>query len=490
MHHLIRTIRAAGLTLAMTTVAMAAQAASLEGAAQASGATQLSSIEISGAGRWFQFGQAPAPGQPWPQFDVSRYVSSIHFDSASARVQITRLQTIDPDRARPAPVEQKVDQYVSGKLAWNLGVGTANATPTPQPAAVEERQAEIWSTPQGFIKAALANQATSKPLKDGVEVSFTVAGKYRYVGYINTQDQVERVRTWIDNPVLGDTLVETSFDAYTNYNGVSFPAHIVRTQGGFRVLDIAVSDVKANTAWAQTVPDSIAQGALPPVSVAVNKLADGVYYLTGGTHHSVAIEQRDHIVLIEAPLNEARSLAVIDKIKETIPGKPIKYLINTHAHFDHSGGLRTLVAQGATIVTHQGNMAYYKEVWANAHKLSPDLLAQKPRAPHFEAFNTKHVLSDGHRKIEVYPIQGNTHNDAFALVYLPAEKILVEVDAYTPLAPNAQPPASPNPYAVNLEDNIDRLKLDVNQIAALHGPGVVKLSDLRSYNGRSKVAAN
>lgn len=489
MHRLINQAGRALALFTLSAVALAAQAASLEGAAQALGASQIQSIEFSGAGRWFQFGQAPAPDLPWPQFDVSRYVASIHYDSASARVQINRLQTVEHDRARPAPVEQKVDQYVSGKLAWNQGVAPAAANVTPQAAAVEERAAEIWATPQGFVKAALANQATSKPVKGGVEVSFTVAGKYRYVGFINEQDRVERVKTWIDNPVLGDTLVETSFDAYTNYGGVTFPSHIVRTQGGFRVLDIAVGEVKANSTAAQKVPDSIAQGVLPPVTVSVNKLADGVFYLTGGTHHSVAIEQRNHIVLLEAPLNEARSLAVIDKVKETIPGKRIKYVVNTHAHFDHSGGLRTLVDEGATVVTHQGNVPYYKAAWSNAHALSPDRLAKSRKVARFDAFNSKHVLSDGHRKIEIYPIAGNTHNDAFALIYLPAEKILVEVDAYTPLAGNAKPPATPNPYAVNLEDNIDKLKLNVEQIAALHGPGVVKLSELRAYNA-SKVAGN
>lgn len=489
MHQLINQAARTLALFTLSAVALAAQAASLEGAAQALGASQIQSIEFSGAGRWFQFGQAPAPNLPWPQFDVSRYVASINYDSASARVQINRLQTIDPDRARPVPVEQRVDQYVSGSRAWNVGVAPAAANPTPQVAAVEERAAEIWATPHGFIKAALANQATSKSVKGGLEVSFTVAGKYRYVGFINEQDRVERVRTWIDNPVLGDTLVETSFDAYTSYGGVQFPAHIVRTQGGFRVLDIAVADVKVNSTAPQKVPDSIAQGVLPPVTVAVNKLADGVYYLTGGTHHSVAIDQRDHIVLIEAPLNEARSQAVIDKVKETIPGKRIKYVVNTHAHFDHSGGLRTLVDEGATVVTHQGNVGYYKAAWSNGHAINPDKLAKSRKAARFESFSGKHVLSDGHRRVEIYPIEGNTHNDAFALIYLPAEKILVEVDAYTPLAAGAKPPATPNPYAVNLESNIDKLKLDVAQIAALHGPGVVKLNDLRSYNG-SKVAGN
>ena len=98
--------------------------------------------------------------------------------------------------------------------------------------------------------------------------------------------------------------------------------------------------------------------------------------MKGGSHHSIAIDQRDHIVVVEAPQNEARSAAVIAKVKETIPNKPIRYLVNTHVHFDHSGGLRTYVDEGATIVTHALNKPYYEQAWAAPRTLNPDLLAQ------------------------------------------------------------------------------------------------------------------
>src|SRR5712664_229319 len=202
------------------------------------------------------------------------------------------------------------------------------------------------------------------------------------------------------------------------------------------------------------VPDQVRTFTPPPVTVAVEKLADGVYYLKGGGHHSVAIDQRDHIVVVEAPLDEARSLAVIAKVKETIPNKPIRSVINTHAHFDHSGGLRTYVAEGATIVTHEMNKPYYEKAWAAPRTLNPDRMAQANKTATFETFTDKHVLTDGRRVIEVHPIVGNGHNDAFAMVYLPAEKILIEVDAWAPAAPNTPPPAAPSPFAVNLYENI------------------------------------
>ncbi len=478
-----KTILRLGASLALSAVALAAQAASLEAAARKLNVDQVQSIEFSGTGRWFQFGQAPAPRLAWPQFDVSRYVASVDYGSAGARVQIQRLQTIDPKRVRPTPIEQQVDQYVSGNVAWNVGVAPAATTATAQPAAMGERQAEIWATPQGFVKAALANKATTNPTsKGGLKVQFTVDGKARWEGTLDAQDQVTAVRTWIDNPVLGDTLVETQFGPYVAVGDTAFPSNLRRSLGGNPVLDIVVNDVKVNATPALIVPDNIASAPVPTVVVSVNKLADGVFYLTGGTHHSVAIEQRDHIVLVEAPLNEARSIALIDKVKETFPGKPIKYLVNTHAHFDHSGGLRTFVAEGSTIVTHQGNVGYYRSVWSKPHGISPDRLATEPKAAKLKGFKDKLVLTDGQRRIEVHALAGNTHNDAFALVYLPAEKILIEVDAYTPLAPNAKAPITPNPYAVNLQATVGKLKIDVAQIAALHGPGVVKLADLQAYN--------
>jgi glyoxylase-like metal-dependent hydrolase (beta-lactamase superfamily II) len=310
-------------------------------------------------------------------------------------------------------------------------------------------------------------------------------GKYRYVGRINANSQVERVQTWIDNTVTGDTPVEITYSDYRDFGGVLFPGRIVRTQGGHPVLELTVSSVTANAAVDIGVPAAVREFKPPAVTVEVEKLANGVYYLKGGSHHSLAIDQRDHIIIVEAPQNEARSEAVIAKAKETIPNKPIRYIVNTHVHFDHSGGLRTYVAEGATVVTHAMNRPYYEQVWAAPRTLNPDRLAQAKATANFETFSDKYVLTDGRRAVEVYAISGSGHNDAYAMVYLPAERILAQVDAYAAPAPNAPPPAAPSPFAINLYDNIERLKLNVRQIAPLHGPGTVTLADLRTAVGRT-----
>jgi glyoxylase-like metal-dependent hydrolase (beta-lactamase superfamily II) len=397
---------------------------------------------------------------------------------------MVRRQTLELPRVRPAPVEQRSIQVVSGTSAWNLAAGAGGGAPTPQPqpAAVEERTMEIWVTPQGFVKAARANNATSEAADGGSTVTFTAGGR-KYVGTINAQNHVEKVQAWIDTPVLGDTLVETTYSDYKDFGGVTFPAHIVRTQGGHPVLDIMVADVKLNPAVDIAVPDQVKSFTPAPTPVNVQKLADGVYYLTGTNAHTIAIDQSDHIIAVEAPTNEARSQAVIAKIKETIPNKPIRYVVNSHVHFDHSGGLRTYVDEGATVVTHEMNKAYFERAWAAPRTINPDRLAQSKKEAKFETVTDKLVLTDRNRSVEIHTIANSGHNDAFLMVYLPKEKILIEGDAFTPAAADAPPPAVPNPYSVNLHENIQRLKLDVRQIAALHGPRVATMADLRTAIG-------
>src|SRR4029077_10084261 len=116
----------------------------------------------------------------------------------------------------------------------------------------------------------------------------------KMVGIINAQNQVERVQTWIDQPIVGDMLVETVYSGYKDFGGVVFPSHIVQSQDGFPTLDLTIASVTANPAVEITVPDNVRTAQPPAVRVDSEKLADGVYYLTGGTHHSLVVEMKDH----------------------------------------------------------------------------------------------------------------------------------------------------------------------------------------------------
>ena len=182
----------------------------------------------------------------------------------------------------------------------------------------------------------------------------------------------------------------------------------------------------------------------------------------------IAIDFKDHIALIESGQNEARALAVIAEAKRLIPNKPIRYVINTHSHIDHSGGLRAFVAEGSTIITHQVNKAYLEKVLSAPHTLNPDKAQLAGKKPVVEAVGDKKVLTDGTASSSCYHLQNFLHHDGMLVAYLPKEKVLLQADGYNPQAATATPPNPPSPYTLSLLDNIQRLKLDVQRIVPVH----------------------
>ena len=487
-----RSTFAAPLAFAIAASLSAQQSGPLDAAASAMGADKIKSLQFTGSGASFTVGQPFEGGGPWPRLDVKSYTAILDYEAGRMRLEIVRtVPSPVPPGIAPFPGEQRQVQALSGNYGWNVPQPPpgAAAPPAPAPASdavVADRKLLLWSTPHGFLKAARANNATTRRAGGGTEVTFTLDGKHRVVGRLDARGQVERVQTWVDNPVLGDMLVETVYSGYQDFGGVMFPSRIVQSQGGHPALDLTISGVQANPSLDLAVPESVAKPASPPtpVQVTAQQVAPGVHYLTGGSHHSVAIEMRDHLVVVEGPQSEARAVAVIAKAKEVVPGKPVKYVVNTHVHFDHSGGLRPFVHEGATVVTHASNRAFYEKAWAAPRTINPDLLSASKKRPTFQTVGERGRLTDGARTIELYRIPSR-HNSGILAAYLPAEKILIQVDLYSPLAPTAAPPATPNPFSIELADSISRLKLDVGQILALHGPRAATLEDLHRAIGRS-----
>jgi len=315
-------------------------------------------------------------------------------------------------------------------------------------------------------------------------VSFTALGKYKVNGTINDRNMVELVTTWIPNPVYGDMLYEMRYTEYRDYAGLKFPAVVHVHQGdpvfnpAHNVMEIKVTSVQANvTVPATAVPDAVMKATAPAVRVDTQKLAEGVWFLGGGSHNSLAVEFRDYVAVVEAPLNEDRSLAVIDAVTKLLPTKPIRYVVNTHHHFDHSSGLRTYLSQGTAIVTHQANRDFYMNVlfYPGSRTLQPDRLAlfypmymTSRRPQRVETVDQQYVMSDGTRTMELHPVTGLQHAQGMLVAYLPKEKILVSADLYSPPAAGAAAPA-PNAAMRSLAANIRRLKLDVAQHVPIHG---------------------
>lgn len=453
--------------------------AALERVAAALGAGSLKSLEISASGVNFQVGQSFTPATPWPRFNVKSLTRSVNYETASLRDEFVRTQGEDPPRGgggQPVRGEQRQIFAVSGDHAWNV-VGDAAV---PAPIALADRQFQLWATPHGVVKAALANNATVA----GRTIAFAVPGRFRLRAMLNDAGLIEKVEGLVANSVLGDMAVEVTYADYRDFGGVKFPMRIRQSAGGFPSLDVTVSDVRPNAALSLPVPDPVRQATALYSTVATQMVADGVWYLTGGSHHSVVIEMRDHVVVVESPLNDQRALAVIAETRKLVAAKPIRYLINSHHHFDHAGRVRAFAAEGVTVVTHEVNRAFFEGTLAAPATVSPDHLARAMRPARVEGVTGKRVMSDGTRTVELHHIAGNGHHDGLLLVYLPKEKLLSQADAFTPLAANAPVPTPPNPSTVNLADNIARLGLAVDQLLPLHGR-LVPMAELQRTIGRS-----
>ena len=192
--------------------------------------------------------------------------------------------------------------------------------------------------------------------------------------------------------------------------------------------------------------------------------------ITGG-YRSVAVEMKDHIVLIEAPQSEMTTSNIIVEVKKTIPNKPIKYVVNTHTHADHSGGLRAAVAEGAIVITHESNKPLYEKWFTNPRTLlMPDNLSQSEKKAKFEYMDEKKVLKDSMNTIELYHLDGVAHAEDMIVAYLPKIKTVVEADAFNAPAANAPPPQTVNGLEKLFASELDRLKIDYTTIIPVHQP--------------------
>jgi glyoxylase-like metal-dependent hydrolase (beta-lactamase superfamily II) len=490
----------------------------LRSAEQAIGVANLKCVTFSGTGYAGAVGQQKESGVniDWPRLDaLANYSRTMNWDAKAMVEEFDRKPGMNPASWKHGagwkggtPLQQNAHQkfVVNGNYAWH--VDGQNGRPVAAPPEDAERwQLDMWLNPHGFLKAARMPGANPKAIwrwelgesgRDGATtvpekvavVSITMFGKYRVDATVNKEHMLQRIHTWVPDPVLGDMNYEHEFtnETYADLgNGIRFPTvwhHHEGWDDNFGALNVSAGhngfggvfkDVKANNCPAvEPVPDNVRQATFG-VRVEAQKLADGVYLLGGTSHNSVAVEFKDYIAVVEAPLDEKRNLAVIEEIVKLIPNKPIRFLVNTHQHFDHIGGLRTYVHIGATIITHQKNFDFYTRDVVNyaPRTLEPDMVALWPPTELVEGYQYETVrenyrLSDGAREMHISYVQPLGHVEGMLMAYLPKEKIAIEADLFDPPTPGVPVPMA---TAANRSfyNHVQRLGLDVTTIAPIHG---------------------
>ena len=319
---------------------------------------------------------------------------------------------------------------------------------------------EYYITPWGFLKGAAANNATvSKKKVDGKNYTVltwsptvkAVSGKsYVINGYVDEKNMVDRVETWLGDNIMGDMHILAVYSGWKDFGGVVAPAKIVQTRGGWPYFDVTVTAAKGNPPDVATLIPAPAPpagkggggggaakgGAVgpPPLVVTNEKLGDGLYRLTtgNGSYDSLIVEFKDYIMMLEAGQSIARGTAYIAETKKLIPNKPIRYVMVTHPHSDHTGGLPALVAEGATIITQKNNEEFLEKALNTPRTLLDDVLAKNPKKAKVETVSEKKVYSDGTRTVEFYHVSPVPHSNGLMIAYIPKEKVLFQGDFSLP----------------------------------------------------------
>ncbi len=253
-----------------------------------------------------------------------------------------------------------------------------------------------------------------------------------------------------DDPILGDRRGVTWYTRWQEAGGVKFPRQFDSETNGRLLSQNIVTSLTVNGTVADSlfaIPDSIARRAqrastaVAPITVTLVELAPGVWRAEGGTHHSLVVDQGTQLVVVEAPQNARRTGAVLDTVRNRHPGKPIGLVVNTHHHWDHSGGVRAALAGGHRVATHARNVAFVRGIATARKTVAPDALSRGRPVPAVVSVGDSLIVGTGSRRVVLYELP-STHGEGILAAYLPEARILFASDVLTPPAAGSSAPVA------------------------------------------------
>jgi glyoxylase-like metal-dependent hydrolase (beta-lactamase superfamily II) len=286
----------------------------------------------------------------------------------------------------------------------------------------------------------------------------------------------------VSDNLAGDAVQEWVFPAYRTVGGLKVPTARVTRRAGEVIEEATYEDVRLNTKPPESAfakPEGHEELPTPtPAPTRETKLADGVYLFESGAN-SLVVEFDTYVLVVEPYAGGRGAKPTITKAKEMFPGKPVKYVVVTHYHDDHSGGLRSYVAEGAAVVTTPANQPFFERMAASNFTVAPDDQTRAKKKPVFEFVRGgKRVFTDGRQTVEVIDIGPGPHAREMLVVYLPKEKLVFQGDLVNLPNSGKWMPSTVNDSTVHFVEALSRLNLDVKRVAAVHGPAT-SIEDLR-----------
>ena len=380
-------------------------------------------------------------------------------------------------------------------VSWDVLRGTFNPIPSVPPANFRGR---LRTIPQFIILNAVDRSSRLRYLgtsnfesrphsvvsysnEDGLELSLYIDDK---------TNLLSKYEFMVTDAFTGDTVVESAFTGYKQENGRWVPGGRVERRGPDLLNDLKYREVVFNATLTDDnfkLPTGLKQATQAPQAVPSVKYTDSIYTVNAGGYNVLAVGFKDHVFVMEAPNGDNVSRQAIAEIKKIFPGKPIKYVAVTHHHDDHAGGIRTYIAEGATLIGLPGEKSFFEKVVTSKFTIDPDSLTQNPQALRFEAIKEgKRVLTDGTTTVELIDIGPGGHTDEMLVAYLPGEKMVFQGDLLN--RPANGDVATINATTLHFAAWLDKSGLAVDRIIGVHGPPSTR-EELRQAIAEKKMAA-
>ena len=168
-------------------------------------------------------------------------------------------------------------------------------------------------------------------------------------------------------------------------------------------------------------------GAVPPFT----RVAPGLWSadLADIDSRTLVVEFADHLAVIETAVGSANGERIVDAIRRQWRSKPIRYALFSHYHPHYTGGLRALIAAGATVITTPGNEAFVRRVAGYPFHASPDRLARHPHPLRVVTFSDRYELADSSNRMVAFNYgERSQHTDEFVLFWFPHQQLLFETE--------------------------------------------------------------
>ena len=405
-----------------------------------------------------------------------------------------------------------LDQRTSGggfeghnTIVIKAGEGTAydhrarTMTPIPSEQTTQQQFVQYYRRlPNLILRQALDGSNSLRYLGDDQfngrkhsVVTFVMPDTQQVALYVDAHTGlVSKYELVFTDPLRGQSASEIIFSDYTSAGKLKVPqtwtwrlaGDVIaryKVKAQFNAADIDKAFEIADTGFSKVA-------ALPPtLKPSVEKLADGVYVIhnvAGQNQNTMAVEFKDYVLAVEAPGSSDGADSVIKRIKETIPGKPIRYVAVTHHHGDHIGGLRSFIAEGATVITTRANRGVIETMAAAPQN---DRLSKNPHKPEFMFVESgKRIVTDGEQTVELIDVGPNPHAREMLIAYLPKQRVLFQGDLFF-LPNNDAPVGPPQPTTISFAQKLKEKALVVDRIASVHGRTATMADFLKALDGNA-----